>query len=140
MKVCRDILPFELDAVTSLLIQTYAWNKFRLLVQGVTHYWMIQSCFFLREPCCVLTFVLPQLTCVPQIVYMKDGVIHHQGTLEDIREENPELVANWSAVVSEMEDSESDAEDVKEERAKLVRQVSVIMEEEKKVELARGWF
>ncbi|XP_071784449.1 ATP-binding cassette sub-family C member 8-like isoform X1 [Asterias amurensis] len=62
-----------------------------------------------------------------KIVYMKDGCILHQGTLEDIRDENPELVANWRATMREMTESESElsaAEDVEEERAKLVRQIS----------------
>ena len=72
---------------------------------------------------------------------MKDGCILHQGTLEDIRDENPELVANWRATESEMIESESElsaAEDVKQERAKLIRQCSVKLEEEKKLE--QGWF
>ncbi|XP_033646525.1 ATP-binding cassette sub-family C member 9-like [Asterias rubens] len=74
-----------------------------------------------------------------KIVYMKDGCILHQGTLEDIRDENPELVANWRATESEMIESESElsaAEDVKQERAKLIRQCSVKLEEEKKLEQA----
>ncbi|XP_038067610.1 ATP-binding cassette sub-family C member 8-like [Patiria miniata] len=97
--------------------------------------------YLMRKSKCTVVLVTHQLQYADKadkIVYMKDGVIRHQGTLEDIREENPELVANWSATANEAEESESEGEDVKEERAKLVRQVSTIMEEEKKAELARA--
>ncbi len=81
--------------------------------------------------------VILSLSCslVPlKIVYMKDGRILHQGTLEEIRDENPELVANWRATMRELTESESElsaAEDVEEERAKLVRQISVKMGDDK---------
>ncbi|XP_038067062.1 ATP-binding cassette sub-family C member 8-like isoform X2 [Patiria miniata] len=105
-----------------------------LFKEGIEDYLMRKS----KRTVVLVTHQLQYADKADKIVYMKDGVIRHQGTLEDIREENPELVANWSATANEAEESESETEDVKEERAKLVRQVSTIMEEEKKAELARA--
>ena len=74
---------------------------------------------------------------------MKDGRILHQGTLEDIQDQNPELVANWRATIKTIVDSESEmsdaAVDVTEERAKLARQVSKQLEETKRLQDKGGW-
>ncbi|XP_038067451.1 ATP-binding cassette sub-family C member 9-like [Patiria miniata] len=75
-----------------------------------------------------------------KIVYMKDGHILHQGTVEDIQEENRELVASWRATMKMLAESESELSgsetgvDVTEERAKLVRQVSKQLQEAKRME------
>ncbi|XP_071784445.1 ATP-binding cassette sub-family C member 9-like isoform X2 [Asterias amurensis] len=69
-----------------------------------------------------------------KIVYMKDGHILHQGTLQEIRDENPELVADWRATDKERNECESegtDQEDVTKEPAKMMRQISGKMEEKK---------
>ncbi|XP_022081106.1 ATP-binding cassette sub-family C member 8-like isoform X2 [Acanthaster planci] len=107
-----------------------------LFKEGIEDYLMKKS----KRTVILVTHQLQYADKADKIVYMKDGQIQHQGTLEEIREENPELVANWTATANEaMEESESEGEEqVKEERAKLVRQVSSIMEEEKKAELARS--
>ncbi|XP_038066967.1 ATP-binding cassette sub-family C member 8-like [Patiria miniata] len=64
------------------------------------------------------------------IVYMKDGSIENQGNLEEIREENPELVASWTMagssenLASDSETSGHESASTTEERAQLTRQVS----------------
>ena len=78
-----------------------------------------------------------------QIVYMKDGHILHQGTLQEIRDENPELVADWRATDNERNECESegtDVEDVTKEPAKMMHQISGKMEEKKLKGKVIVWF
>ena len=73
-----------------------------------------------------------------QIVYIKDGRIKHQGTLQSIERADPQLASTWRETMQqELSESETETEDEKtmEERAKLMRTVSQQLEDEKKDKL-----
>ncbi|XP_022081112.1 ATP-binding cassette sub-family C member 8-like isoform X2 [Acanthaster planci] len=93
-----------------------------------------------RRTVILVTHQIQYVEKADKIVYMKDGHILHQGAVEDIQEENPELVANWRATAKMMAETESELSgtdtgmDATEERARLKRQVSKQLEEAKRME------
>ncbi|XP_033096645.1 ATP-binding cassette sub-family C member 9-like [Anneissia japonica] len=68
------------------------------------------------------------------ILVMKNGMIEHQGTMDEISQVNPELYSSWQTTVKKISETEDESEDdaTAEERRKLKRQLSkqVSVEEE----------
>ncbi|XP_072027511.1 ATP-binding cassette sub-family C member 9-like isoform X2 [Amphiura filiformis] len=85
----------------------------------------------------LVTHQIQYLDRVDKIVYIKEGKIVHQGTLESIEEADPQLAASWRETMQEIVESESETEDEKtmEERAQLMRMVSQQIEDQKKQQL-----
>ncbi|XP_022081016.1 ATP-binding cassette sub-family C member 8-like isoform X2 [Acanthaster planci] len=104
----------------------------RLFKKGIEGFLMKKS----KRTVILVTHQIKYAERADLIVYMKDGRIENLGNLEEIREENPELVATWTQegsgetgqpVQSDSETSGNEsASTVDEERAKLMRQVSAL--------------
>ena len=75
-----------------------------------------------------------------QIIYLKEGRIVHQGTLDSIEEADPQLAASWRETMKEISESDAETEDEKmvEERAQLKRSVSQQLEDQKKMYRKQG--
>ncbi|XP_072027512.1 ATP-binding cassette sub-family C member 9-like [Amphiura filiformis] len=85
----------------------------------------------------LVTHQIQYLDRADKIVYIKEGRIVHQGTLDSIEEADPQLAATWRETMQEIVESETETEDEKtvEERAQLMRTVSQQIEDQKKQKL-----
>ncbi|XP_071490287.1 ATP-binding cassette sub-family C member 9-like [Diadema antillarum] len=75
----------------------------------------------------LVTHQVQYLEHADQVIYMKDGLIGHKGTMKEIGEKDPDLMELWDVTVKEITESEPESEDetkTAHERKKLVRQVS----------------
>ncbi|XP_063952974.1 ATP-binding cassette sub-family C member 9-like [Lytechinus pictus] len=75
----------------------------------------------------LVTHQIQYLEHADQVIYMKDGLIGHQGTMKEIGAKDANLMSLWNVTIKEITESEPESEDetkTAEERKKLIRSVS----------------
>ncbi|XP_071510282.1 ATP-binding cassette sub-family C member 9-like, partial [Diadema antillarum] len=74
----------------------------------------------------LVTHQVQYLEHADQVIYMKDCLIGHKGTMKEIGKKDPELMELWEITIRDITESEPESEDetrTAKERQKLVKQV-----------------
>ncbi|XP_030838922.1 ATP-binding cassette sub-family C member 9 isoform X2 [Strongylocentrotus purpuratus] len=75
----------------------------------------------------LVTHQIQYLEHADKVIYMKDGLIRHQGTMKEIGAKDAGLMTLWNVSIKEITESEPESEDetkTAQERKKLIRSVS----------------